>query len=39
MIRRKKICRVIARQFYRQEAALKMRNVHKIRGGILGGSR
>ena len=35
MIRRKKICRMIARQFYRQETALKMRNVHKIRGKIL----
>ena len=39
MSRRKKICRMIARQFYRQEAALKMRNVHKIRGRILGGNR
>lgn len=36
MIRRKKICRIIAHQFYRQEKMLRMRNVPKIKGVILG---
>ncbi len=31
MIRTRKICRIIAHQFYRQEAALKLRNVPKPR--------
>ena len=35
MIRRKKICRIIARQFYRQEKDLKARNMPKIRTGFL----
>ena len=39
MIRRKKICRIIARQFYRQEAALKLRNIYKFKRGILGVNR
>ena len=37
MIRRKKICRIIARQFYRQERDLKLRNMPKIRSTILDG--
>ena len=37
MIRRKKICRIIARQFYRQERELKLRNMPKIRSTILDG--
>lgn len=36
MIRRKKICRIIAHQFYRQEKMLRMRNMPKIKGAILG---
>lgn len=39
MIRRKKICRIIARQFYRQEPMLKLRNMPKIKGVFLGASR
>ena len=39
MIRRKKICRIIARQFFRQEAMLKLRNMPKIKGAFLGASR
>lgn len=39
MIRRKKICRIIARQFYRQERMLKLRNMPKIKGAILGANR
>ena len=37
MIRRKKICGIIARQFYRQERDLKLRNMPKIRSTILDG--
>lgn len=37
MIRRKKICRIIARQFFRQERDLKLRNMPKIGNGILDG--
>ena len=39
MIRRKKICRIIARQFYRQEKMLRLRNMPKIKGVFLGGNR
>ena len=37
MIRRKKICRSISRQFLRQERELRKRNMPKIRGGFLDG--
>lgn len=39
LIRRKKICRIIARQFYRQQNALKLRNMPKFTGGILAGKK
>ena len=39
MIRRKKICRIIARQFYRQEKMLRLRNMPKIKDVFLGGNR
>ena len=35
LIRRKKICRIIARQFFRQEPMLRLRNMPKFRGTIL----
>lgn len=36
LIRRKKICRIIAHQFYRQEPWLRMRNMPKFKGAFLG---
>ena len=37
MIHRKKICRIIARQYFRQERDLKLRNMPKIKGPFLAG--
>lgn len=37
MIRRGKICRIIARQFCRQEKALRVRNVPKMKHRFLDG--
>ena len=37
MIHRKKICRIIARQYFRQERELKLRNMPKIKGSFLAG--